>query len=218
MVFRLHAIRHAEGIHNLAHDKSILDPQLTQNGIQQSERLSQTFPYAQDVGLVITSPLRRTLETALVGFQQTLDQKYFNTAEDPGKGCPGGAQLLIEPDLQAHSARPCDTGSEQSILRVEFPDLPWDEVAFDLDFPSKEGRYATDVVSLQQRGHRMHRTLEKAFHMLAGTGLPDIAFVSHGEFMKYVVLDDKVAIDGAGWKTFLVTFGASHNMQVVGVE
>lgn len=218
MVFRLHAVRHAEGIHNPAHDKSIPDPRLTQKGVGQSERLSEIFPYTQDVGLVVTSPLRRTLQTALIGFQRTLDQKYYKTAKDPEGGNPGGAQLLIEPDIQAHSARPCDTGSDQSILRSEFPDLPWDEVAFDLEFPSKEGLYATDVDSLKQRGHRMHQTLEKAFTTLAETGRPDIAFVSHGGFMKYVVLDDKMAIDAASWRTFLVTFDASHNMQIVGVE
>lgn len=216
MEYRLHVVRHAEGIHNPAHDKTIPDPPLTQKGIKQCERLSQIFPYKQDVGLVVTSPLRRTLQTALVGFQQTLDQKYYSS-DIPGQGCPEGARLLLEPNLQAHSSRPCDTGSSQSTLCSEMPHLPWDELSFDPVFPAKEGSYATDEDSLRRRGHILHRTLEQQFAALAESGRPDIVVVSHGGFMKYVVLKEKMAFDSAGWRTFNVSFDEDHNMHSIEV-
>lgn len=95
-------------------------------------------------------------------------------------GCLKGAHLLIVPDIQAHSARPCDIGSEQAILQYELPHLPWEELAFDLLFPAKEGLYATDKESLIQRGRRLQRLLAEQFAALAGSGRPDILVVSRG--------------------------------------
>lgn len=214
MVYRLHVVRHAEGIHNPLHDKTIPDPPLTQKGIEQCERLSEIFPFKQDVGLVLASPLKRTVQTALFGFQQTLDEKYYNS-DVPGSGRPQGAQLILEPYLQAHSSRPCDTGSCQSILRLEMPHLPWNELSFDPLFPAKEGPYATDADSLRQRGHMLHKTLEQHFTALAESDRPDIVVVSHGGFMRYIVLDNEVVIDSARWRSFNVSFDEDHNMHLV---
>lgn len=214
MVYRLHVVRHAEGIHNHLQDKTIPDPPLTQKGIEQCERLSQIFPYKQDIGLVVTSPLRRTTQTALIGFQKTLDQKYYSPDVPRRGGCPEGARLLLEPNLQAHSFRPCDTGSSQSILRSEMPYLPWEELSFDPVFPAKEGSYATDVDSLSRRGHRLHRMLGQQFAALAESTRPDIVVVSHGGFMRYVVLKDEITIESAGWKSFNVSFDEDHNMHL----
>ena len=123
MSFRLHLIRHAEGTHNPAHDTTILDPPLTEKGIEQCLKLCQDFPFKESVGLVMTSPLRRTLQTARLGFQHSIDERYY--AQGSRAGVQNGACLLLEPDVQAHSARPCDTGSDIAILRSEFYDLPW---------------------------------------------------------------------------------------------
>lgn len=213
MRYRLHVVRHAEGIHNPANDKSIRDPPLTPRGIEQSQILSQKFPCKEEIGLVITSPLRRTLQTALVGFQQMLNERYYPKAAKDG--FPNGARLLIEPDIQAHSARPCDMGSEQAILQSEFPHLPWEELAFDPLFPAKEGLYATDKESLIQRGQRLQRLFEEQFAALAGSGRPDIVVVSHGGFMQFVVWDNKIAFDSAGWRSFWVEFDSCHNMSLV---
>ncbi|EYE92798.1 phosphoglycerate mutase family protein [Aspergillus ruber CBS 135680] len=210
MDLRLHVVRHAEGIHNPKHDISILDPPLTPKGVQQSEMLSQMFPFSENVGLVITSPLTRTLQTSLIGFQQTLDEKYY--PETSGGGQFNGAQLLMSPDIQAHSARPCDTGSDQAILRSEFPHLPWDELVFDPVFPAKEGLYAPDLEALVKRGRRFQRLLEKEFAALANTGRPDIVVVSHGGFMKHFISYERLAFNQAGWMSFSVQFDRDSRM------
>ncbi|BCR82946.1 phosphoglycerate mutase family protein [Aspergillus chevalieri] len=215
MAFRLHVVRHAEGIHNPKHDISILDPPLTPKGVQQSERLSQIFPFNDNVGLVITSPLKRTLQTTLIGFQQTLDGKYY--PETAGSGQPDGARLLLSPDIQAHSARLCDTGSDQAILQSEFPHLPWDELAFDPVFPAKEELYAPDREALVERGRSFQRFLKKEFVAL-DSGRPDIVVVSHGGFMKHIIPNEKLAFDQAGWMSFFVQFDRDSEMTSIRIQ
>ncbi|KAJ6125141.1 hypothetical protein N7471_012458 [Penicillium samsonianum] len=182
MSFRLHLIRHAEGTHNPGHDTTILDPPLTEKGIEQSLQLCQVFPFKESVGLVVTSPLRRTLQTARLGFQQSIDEKYC--AQGSGAGVQNGARLLLEPDVQAHSARPCDTGSDIAALRSEFYDLPWEILDLDHTFPAKEGLYASDPESLKLRGARIQRRLEQKFKELKNSARPDIVVVTHGGFFE----------------------------------
>ncbi|CAG8048250.1 unnamed protein product [Penicillium olsonii] len=211
MSFRLHIIRHAQGTHNIAHDKTIPDPPLTEEGIQQSEDLCRDFPYKEKVGLVITSPLQRTLQTATVGFEQSIDQKYYSKSS--GRGITGGARLSLEPDAQAHSSRPCDTGSDISVLQSRFPGLSWDTLDMDSTFPAKKGIYATDAESLQLRGWRLQRRLEEYFTQLQNSERPDIVVLSHGGWLKYVIGQD-VGVKAAKWKTFEVSFDEDSRIVV----
>jgi len=201
MSFRLHLVRHAEGIHNPGHDTTILDPILTERGIKQAEDLSHDFPFSESVGLVITSPLTRTLHTALGGFQMTLDEKYYTN----NSGVPNGAKLLLEPDIQAHSARPCDTGSDWSVVRSRFPYLSWDLLEQDPAFPAKTGRYVPESEALERRGRAVQQRLKKQFKELEGGDRPDIAVVTHGGFMRFVSNSHGVP-DTGKCRTVLVTF------------
>ncbi|KAJ6020705.1 Histidine phosphatase superfamily clade-1 [Penicillium herquei] len=202
MSFRLHVIRHAEGTHNPLHDTTILDPELTETGIQQSKALCHDFPFKENVGLVIASPLRRTLKTALLGFEECLDKQFYANKS----GMEQGARLLVEPDIQAHSARPCDTGSEWSVLKSEFPDLPWDRLELDEVFPEKTGRYAPQWEFLQQRGWDLQSRMKEQFREMEGSQRKDIVVVTHGGFMKFVTGDPKLGVGPAKWASFLVTF------------
>ncbi|KAJ5645101.1 Histidine phosphatase superfamily clade-1 [Penicillium longicatenatum] len=209
MTFRLHLIRHAEGIHNPGHDTTINDPILTERGIKQSEDLCHNFLFSDSVGLVITSPLTRTLHTALVGFQKTLDEKYYAN----NSGVPHGAKLLLEPDVQAHSARPCDTGSDWSVLRSRFPYLLWDLLEQDPAFPAKTGRHLPEWEALEHRGRAVQQRMKRQFEELEGSDRPDIALVTHGGFMKFVSNDKKVP-DTGKCRTVLVTFDEESGVTV----
>ncbi|KAL3436991.1 histidine phosphatase superfamily [Aspergillus tetrazonus] len=212
MGFRLHVIRHAEGTHNPNHDTTILDPPLTERGIEQATILNRNFPFKHDVGLVIASPLRRTIQTALLGLRDTMDTRYYT---DGTGGARDGATFLLQADIQAHSDRRCDTGSAVSILQSEFPHLPWDTLGLDPLFPAKEGLYAPDMESLRRRGLRVQKYLEGRFKELENTGRPDIAVVLHGGFIRFLGLGDEIAVDQAGWKSFVVTFDEDHRMDGV---
>lgn len=212
MSFRLHLIRHAEGTHNPGHDTTILDPPLTEKGIEQSLQLCQGFPFKESVGLVVTSPLRRTLQTARLGFQQSIDEKYY--ARGSGAGVQNGARLLLEPDVQAHSSRPCDTGSDIAALRSEFYDLPWEILDLDPTFPAKEGLYASDPESLKLRGARIQRRLEQKFKELKDSARPDIVVVTHGGFLSSVIGQERTEVGQAKWKTVMVTFDQDSRIVV----
>ncbi|OJJ30426.1 hypothetical protein ASPWEDRAFT_55015 [Aspergillus wentii DTO 134E9] len=207
MPFRLHLIRHAEGTHNPTHDTTILDPPLTATGVAQSEQLCRDFPYHDSVGLVIASPLKRTLQTAVVGFAKCIDGKYTNT------GVQNGARFSLEADVQAHSARPCDTGSDISVLREEFLGLSWDILEEGLDpvFPAKTGAYAPDAEVLRERGRRMQRRLEGYFRELEGSERPDIVVVTHGGFMRFVAGVEKMCAGPARWRTLEVSTSTSFS-------
>lgn len=215
MVYRLHLLRHAEGIHNPTHDTSIPDPPLTANGVEQCETLSRDFAFTDDVALVLTSPLQRTIQTAVIGFQRCLGERYQSTTEPKLQvGDSGRAQLSIEPDLQAHSARPCDTGSDISKLRSKFDYLPWDVLAFDPTFPSKEGLYATDAHALEQRGLRVRHLLQQRFKELEGSRRSDIVVVTHGGFMKFITGEKNMGFGPAMPMTFIVSFGEGSRMKL----
>lgn len=60
-------IRHAQGWHNATDDGQLPDPALTPKGIKQCEELQkhlrQHCPLAEEIGAILSSPMRRTLQT-----------------------------------------------------------------------------------------------------------------------------------------------------------
>ncbi|KAJ5204287.1 uncharacterized protein N7498_005166 [Penicillium cinerascens] len=202
MPFRLHVVRHAEGTHNPKHDTTILDPPLTVTGVEQSKQLGHDFRFKDTVGLIITSPFRRTIQTTLHGFSSTLDSRYYKKS-----GVVNGARLILGADTQAHSARPCDTGSEISVLEDEFVELPWGELKVELDpvFPAKTGLYAPDRETLIARGERLRRGLEAQFVSIEGSDRPDLVLVTHGGMMRFVI-GEAGGVGPAQCRSFEVSF------------
>jgi broad specificity phosphatase PhoE len=85
----------------------IHDPPLTLFGEQQCHEIATTIPLHDQIELVVTSPLRRTIRTALLGFAPEITR---------------GVRVIALPLLQEASALPCDTGSELDIIKEEFKD------------------------------------------------------------------------------------------------
>jgi hypothetical protein len=77
MAAKIHVVRHAESVHNIDKDFSRLDPALTLAGRQQAQILGGTFPFQDTIGLIITSPLRRTIQTTLLAFTNVLDKNHY---------------------------------------------------------------------------------------------------------------------------------------------
>ena len=99
-------------IHNLSIANHFLqDPQLTEWGKQQCEGLAKSFPDHDSVDLVVASPLRRTIQTALLGFQQTIAR------------C---GKVIALPEVQETADVACDTGSNLEVLNQYFADQPVD--------------------------------------------------------------------------------------------
>jgi hypothetical protein len=84
-------------------------------GEKQCSDLRNSFPNHAQIELMVASPLRRTIHTALLSFEPVFEaHKDF--------------KLLLLPEAQETSDVPCDTGSDPVVLKKEFVDrgLPVD--------------------------------------------------------------------------------------------
>jgi len=66
----IHLIRHGQALHNVSENWSIPDPILTDLGNFQASNLRNTF-HNISVNLIVTSPLRRTIQTAIEIFKDS---------------------------------------------------------------------------------------------------------------------------------------------------
>jgi len=131
----LYLIRHGQGVHNVLYESgrheeshAVLDPSLTEVGFQQAKDVAAD-PLLQKalhgtadekVQLVVVSPLRRTLQTAIGAFGDWL-------LTDEGAGVP----MVAHADIQETGEVDCDSGRPLSVVRGEFTEdyLDWGEVS-----------------------------------------------------------------------------------------
>ncbi|KAL2006684.1 hypothetical protein VTN00DRAFT_9352 [Thermoascus crustaceus] len=171
----VHLVRHAEGEHNKGGDAYFIrDPGLTERGLEECRNLSERFPYHSSIDLIVSSPLRRALHTALFSFQPAIAR---------------GIKIVALPELQETSDIVCDEGSEKSDLEREFADAkgPSGENVVDLGLLYegwwvKKGKYAPTSSALIARARLARQWLR---------GLPaeEIAVVGHGGAFHYLTED-----------------------------
>lgn len=95
-----------QGEHNKGGDAYLTpDPRLTEAGIRECEGLEKKFPYQSSIDLIVVSPLRRTIQTALYSFQPTINR---------------GVRVVALAEIQETSDVACDTGSDVTDLKREF--------------------------------------------------------------------------------------------------
>ncbi|PBP25836.1 phosphoglycerate mutase [Diplocarpon rosae] len=87
----IHLLRHAQ----------ILDPGLTNYGIAQSSLLRSRFEPMDRVTHILSSPLHRTLHTALIAFKPIIEK---------------GLQIVALPELREYGNCPASTGSEMGTV------------------------------------------------------------------------------------------------------
>ncbi|KAH0538891.1 hypothetical protein FGG08_004547 [Glutinoglossum americanum] len=170
------AVRHAEGLHNVGFAHHIPDPHLTPLGHQQCVNLNLSFPHHDTIELLVSSPLRRALYTALHGFATLIHQR--------------GLRVIVLPDVQEGNSAPCDIGSPLEELRKEF-DKEFEGV-FDFgevgeEWYVKAGRYAATPDAIQVRA-------KAAREWLKARPEKEIVLITHGGFISYVTEDP-----GAEW-------------------
>lgn len=96
----------AQGEHNKGGEAYLIpDPGLTKTGIEECQALEARFPFQSSVQLIVSSPMRRTLQTALCSFQPAIKR---------------GIKIVALPELQETSDVACDTGSDATEIRREF--------------------------------------------------------------------------------------------------
>ncbi|KAH8600653.1 histidine phosphatase superfamily [Bisporella sp. PMI_857] len=211
MASQIHIIRHAESVHNVSKDFSQLDPSLTPLGFEQAAKLDQTFPHSPRVGIIITSPLRRAIQTTLAAFPNVLDKRYFDPSS--GYGIENGASLVIDPDLQERSALRCDTGSDRETLEKAFPGLNFHGLGE--VWPAKEGIFSADDEAVHERARRVRRSLLDLNEQLNDKEKRDVVIVTHGVFMKFLTEEPEIDLPKAGWKSYTVRNDKVHGLMLV---
>lgn len=165
------------------------DPPLTPLGFgPQSEELKvalQGLPLAQEIDLIVISPMRRTLQTAQQGLGWLMD-----------KGVP----VILRAEWQENSAKPCDTGSSIADMSKEWPQFAWDTV--DPIYPSKaDGTlYEFSKDGLARRGVEARKWLKSRPEKV-------VAVVSHSGFLRIGVSYRKY--ENADFRIF--DFGEGHD-------
>jgi broad specificity phosphatase PhoE len=200
MASTIYLVRHAESEHNVSKDFSQLDPPLTTLGHRQAGQLVNSFPHPERIAVILSSPLRRAIQTTLAGFPQVLDKRYYDGSS--GFGVEGGVELSLDPDLQERSTLPCDTGSERHVLKQEFLNLDLENLGE--SWQVKSGQYAADDDSVTLRAGRMRKKLEQLSLALQGNERKDVVVVTHGVFMKFLSGEEDIDLPKAGWKSYTI--------------
>lgn len=163
---RIYLTRHAEAEHNATGDSSIADALLTPLGEKQAQRLGLVTPELQStVELIISSPLRRTLQTTEAGYKDAIERLN------------GHANVLCLPQLQECNDVPCDTGSHRSVLEAQEAFAKFNLEHLTPDWTSKQGFYAADSASLEKRAQWVRQFLRERPEQ-------HIAVVAHGDFLR----------------------------------
>ncbi|WEW58110.1 hypothetical protein PRK78_003577 [Emydomyces testavorans] len=161
-----------DGFHNLSHENHIIpDPLLTPHGETQCGTLRVNFPFHSDVELIVASPLRRTIYTALLAFEAPLKEK--------------GLKVIALPELQETSDVPCDIGSDLEVLEKEVNEknLPVDLSLLMEGWNDKtSARWSADEKAISARAREARRWLKSRPEK-------EIVIVSHGGFLHYFTED-----------------------------
>lgn len=201
MASTIYLIRHGESEHNVSKDMSQLDPPLTTLGYAQASQLTSKFPNPERIAVILSSPLRRAIQTSLAGFSHVLEKRYFDPSQKTG--VENGIEFTLEPDLQERSALPCDTGSERHVLEKDFPNLNLEELSE--GWQAKVGQYAADDDSVTRRAARTREKLKHLSEALRGNERRDIVVVTHGIFMKFLTGDGDIDLPKAGWRSYTIS-------------
>ncbi|KAJ9620256.1 hypothetical protein H2203_008021 [Taxawa tesnikishii (nom. ined.)] len=165
----VHLVRHAQGFHNLSmSNHNMPDPLLTDLGKDQCRKLQSSFPHMDKVDLVVASPIKRTVYTALLSFASVIKSKNL--------------KVIALPELQETSDLPCDTGSSVEEVEREFSGQPVDLSLLHADWNNKKGRWAPNARAIEARARDARK-------WLAERKEKHIVVVTHGGFLHYFTED-----------------------------
>jgi broad specificity phosphatase PhoE len=138
--------------------------------------LKTKLPLAQKIDLIVVSPMRRTLQTAQQGLGWLMER---------------GVPVVLGPEWQENSDKPCDTGTDIPTMAKEWPQFDWSVV--DPQYPSKTGLYEFSRRGLRERGIAARKWLRNRQEKV-------IAVVSHSGFLRVGVTYKKY--DNADFRIF----------------
>ncbi|ORY73621.1 histidine phosphatase superfamily [Leucosporidium creatinivorum] len=171
---RIYLTRHAQAGHNVAEDYSIPDAELTPLGRQQSAQLHEETKdgLQQTVELIVSSPLRRPMQTMLVGY--------------PDLKARLNHKVVLLPELQEVNHLPCDTGSSRAFLEehdefvkagLDFSQIDESEKRHGVGWTSKMGFF--DAENVIERAKWVRRWLRERKE-------EKIVVIAHGDILRVI--------------------------------
>jgi len=181
---KVYFVRHAEAIHNShkiqmptlykqkSHTEEYRDTHLTDVGRDQSRMLFKQLEKAsihKDVELIVSSPLRRAIQTATLSF-------HSKTSE---RNIPIIASELARERISVHA---CDWRSKKSTLEAEFPHVDFSLLDHDEDilWHDKEDHPS------EHSSEKCHDRAIDLLSFLMERPEQHIAVVSHWVFLKHL--------------------------------
>ncbi|GAA6015910.1 hypothetical protein JCM10207_006803 [Rhodosporidiobolus poonsookiae] len=192
--------RHAQAEHNVAEDYTIPDAPLTKLGREQSADLRKETEggFQRDAELLVTSPLRRPMQTLIIGYAPLRER-----LEKEGK------PVIIMPELQEVNDLPCDTGSPESALTsnpefsgLDFAPLARSKEVHGVEWTSKQGIY--DPERVEERAAWVRRWLRDR---------PEkkIVVVAHGDVLRCITDGYRSATPWANAEVRAYTFKSASD-------
>jgi len=168
-------VRHAEAEHNATGDWNIPDPDLTPKGEQQARSLAaERPPEVATAQVLLTSPLRRTLQTTLLA---------FGTA---------GLPVVCESLIQEGGGAACDTGSDKASLRQWFAGTGLNFEGLHDQWYMKEG--INEVARLNERMMRLTGFIRQRSET-------ELVVVAHGIVLRELLgLEKERSAVGLSWE------------------
>ncbi|KKP06325.1 hypothetical protein THAR02_01570 [Trichoderma harzianum] len=116
----IHIVRHGQALHNVDRGYPHRDPPLTEVGSQQASNVC--LPAEPD--LIIVSPMTRTIQTALIVFDQYLNSSSTNI------------ELQVWPDLrETHDEAICNKGLSRAEIATKFAQFDFSACHEEWDYP-----------------------------------------------------------------------------------
>ncbi|KAK0105098.1 hypothetical protein ONS96_004501 [Cadophora gregata f. sp. sojae] len=202
--------------------RSIQDPRLTPHGIQEALALRTNFPFMNKITHIITSPLRRTLQTTLLGLEPAIRRGIQPIALDilreTGMGANscgsylpslldklanlGGERVVTTEIERGWEVPTCSIGVNLRAKLVKYRIKDLARVARMQEFEREEARLELDGGTGALFGHENRWLMEYDVPFVEEERDVHIAVVSHGSFLKRVIGDGSKQMGNAEYRTF----------------
>jgi len=200
---RIFLTRHAQAEHNVASDWTIHDAPLTELGKKQSKELHDLTKdtFQQTAELLVSSPMRRPLETMLIGYPVLHERLQAQ-----------GKPAVILDILQEVEANPCDTPTHpvEKLSAANggiFSSLDFSTLS--PDYASKEGIFHPSAA--RERAKQVRRWLRERPER-------EIVVVAHGDILRNIVDGRNSARQWANAEVKIFTFLSSNDEEAALTE
>ncbi|EME39879.1 hypothetical protein DOTSEDRAFT_137925 [Dothistroma septosporum NZE10] len=171
---RIFLTRHAQAQHNVDLDyMGNPDSPLTALGKKQAASMAHQIPkLQQEAELIVSSPLKRTLQTTRLGWGPAVERL-------------GGIKKVVTlPQAQEVNDYPCDTGSSKEVLEADPEFAQFDFSSLTPDWTSKRGFWADDAETVRKRAQWVRQWLRERPEA-------NIVLVAHGDILRRITGNEK---------------------------